>query len=89
MITELWMIVIGSAFTCLLLVLRSFIFKGGKKPHSYQVWIMALGDLDPGNDPSPLDEWPSEIEVPADFFTDTKAEAACVATFAAGRAGMN
>jgi hypothetical protein len=84
------MISICASVVCPLLVLHNFILKGSTKPHSYEVWIMTLGDDDPGDDPSgALDDWPSEIAVPADFFTDTKAEAACGLTLAAGRAGLN
>ncbi len=89
MSSELLMIAIGVSVTYLLLALRSFIFRGDTKGHSYQVWIVNLGDDDPGNDPSALEDWPAEIEVPADLFIDTKAKAACLGTVAAGRAGLN
>ena len=86
---ELLILAICVAAVCLLLGLRSFIIRGSTKPDGYQVWIMTPGGDDRGNEPSGLEEWPSEIEVPTDFFIDAKAEAACVATLAAGKAGMN
>jgi hypothetical protein len=86
---ELLIVAICAAVVCLFLMLRSFIIRGSTKPDGYQVWIMTPGDDDPGKDPSDLDEWPSEIEVPTNFFIDAKAEAACVETLAAGKAGMN
>lgn len=89
MTNELLILAICAAVVGLLLGLRSFILSESTKPHTQQVWIMSFGDDDPGNDPSDLDEWPSEIEVPTDFFINAKAEAACVETLAAGKAGMN
>jgi len=86
---ELLIAAICAAVVCLFLKLRSFIVRGSTKPDSSQVWIMTLGDDDPDNVPSDLDEWPSEIEVPTDFFIDAQVEAPCVATLAAGKAGMN
>ena len=89
MTNELLIVAICAGVVCLFLMLRSFIIRGSTKPDSYQVWIMTFGDDDSDNDQSDLDEWPSEIEAPTDFFIDAKAEAACVATLAAGKAGMN
>jgi hypothetical protein len=85
---DLLILAICAAVVGLLLGLRSFILRESTK-HTQQVWLMSFGDDDPGNDPSDLDEWPSEIEVPRDFFINVKAEAACVETLAAGKAGMN
>lgn len=76
MITEVWMIVISMALTCLLLVLRSFIFRGRIQPRRYQVSIMRFDDDHRDSpDQSALDDWPSEIAVPADFFSEINVSA--------------
>ena len=76
-VTEFWMIVISLALTCLLIVLRSFIFRERTKPRRYQMSIMTFGDDHrDSNDPGALDDWPSEIAAPAEFLTGRRAEAA-------------
>ncbi len=81
----LLILAICAAVVFLLLVLRSFIFSGSVQTPTYQVWIMTFGDDHPGHDPSALDNWPSVIEVPADFFANTQVESACEETLAAAR----
>ncbi len=76
MITEVWMIVISMALACVLLVLRSFIFRGRMKPRRYQVSIMTFGDDHrDSHDQSALNDWPSEIAVPPDFFSEINVSA--------------
>ncbi len=84
-INELLVLAFCAAVVCLLLMLRNLIFSGSANPPSYQVWIMTFGDDHPGHDPSALDNWPSVIEVPADFFANTQVESACEETLAAAR----
>jgi hypothetical protein len=84
------MIAIVVAVTCLILALRSLIFRGNTKPPGYQVWILTVRDDNGGfDDLRALDDWPSEIAVPTDFFTNTKPVAAFGATFVAQRTGLN
>jgi hypothetical protein len=75
MTSELTMMAICGTVVCLLLVLRSLIFAGRVKSPGYRVWIMNSGDNNGGDDSSALDDWPAEIEVPADFFTKVSAKA--------------
>ena len=66
------MLAICGAVVVLLLVLRNWIFAGTTKSQGYKVWIIDAGHGGFGNPAEDLGDWPTEIDVPDDFFNRTE-----------------